>query len=59
MRRWLYDASDPGVLTELDLELSPGQEFEAPDSWQPEPTPHPVYKPIADIKSAPAQAPQE
>ena len=55
---WIYDAADPGTLTELNLALQPGQEFEAPDDWKPEPNPHPVFKPVRP-KSAPAQAPEE
>ena len=61
--RWKYDAADPGRLNALDLDLEPGQEFDAPDDWLPEPNPHPVYKPVSDnkppAKSAPAQAPEQ
>jgi hypothetical protein len=57
-KRWLYDANDSGYLADLGIELKPGDEFDAPDEWLPEPNPHPVYKP-ASKKSAPAIAPQE
>lgn len=64
MSRWLYDASDPGTLGALDLDLQPGDEFDAPDDWLPEPNPHPVYKPAKSKpakppESAPPSAPQE
>ena len=62
MSRWIYQADGPGTLGELNLELQPGDEFEAPDDWLPEPNPHPVYKPQAKpapAKSAPAPAPEE
>jgi hypothetical protein len=58
LARWIYNANDPGFLADLSLTLTPGQEFDAPDDWLPEPNPHPVYKP-ATKKSAPAIAPQE
>ena len=59
-KRWLYAALDPGDLRELNLRLEPGQEFEAPDDWLPEPNPHPCFRPV-DVpdKSAPAQAPEQ
>lgn len=57
MSRWIYDAADPGVLSDLNLRLEPGQEFEAPDDWLPEPNPHPVYKPVQ--KPAPKPDPEE
>lgn len=57
--RWKYDAADPGRLNALDLDLEPGQEFDAPDDWLPEPNPHPVYKPLNQAKSAPAPAPEQ
>ena len=57
MSRWIFDHPTPGHLVDLGLDLEPGQEFDAPDEWKPEPNPHPVYKP-ADKK--PAQpAPKE
>jgi hypothetical protein len=59
LARWIYDANDPGFLADLSLTLTPGQEFDAPDDWAPEPNPHPVYKPAATKKSAPPKAPQE
>jgi hypothetical protein len=59
-KRWIYDAADPGFLADLDITLTPGQEFDAPDDWAPEPNPHPVYKPATPAKKpAPAIAPQE
>jgi hypothetical protein len=58
MSRWKYDAADPGHLLELDLDLQPGDEFDAPDDWQPEPNPHPVYKPVSK-KTTPIAAPKE
>lgn len=58
MSKWIYDDPNPGFLLELDLDLEPGQEFDAPDSWQPEPNPHPVYKP-ASKKPTPTAAPKE
>lgn len=58
MRKWRYEAADPGVLGELNLLLQPGDVFDAPDEWEPYPNPHPVYKP-ADKKPAPAPAPEE
>ena len=56
MSRWIYSAADSGRLNELDLDLEPGQEFEAPDEWLPEPNPHPVYRPASVRESAPAPA---
>lgn len=56
-KRWLYVAADPGHLSELNLRLEPGEEFEAPEDWQPEPNPHPSFRPVVP-KSAPAQAPE-
>ena len=44
-KRWVYDDPNPAQLPELGLELKPGQEFDAPDNWLPEPNPHPVFKP--------------
>lgn len=60
--RWKYDAADPGRLNALDLDLEPGQEFDAPDDWAPEPNPHPVYRPVnaaPAAKSAPTPAPEQ
>lgn len=52
MSRWLYAAADPAFIPDLDLTLQPGDEFDAPDDWLPEPNPHPVYKPVG--KPAPS-----
>lgn len=57
MSRWTFDHPTPGHLSDLDLVLEPGQEFDAPDDWQPEPNPHPVFKPVE--KPAPDRAPKE
>jgi hypothetical protein len=58
--RWKYTATDPCQLVdgEFVINLEPGQEFDAPDSFTPEPNPHPSFKPVSP-KSAPAKAPQE
>jgi hypothetical protein len=57
MARWLYDHTDPGTLGELNLDLQPGDEFDAPDDWLPEPNPHPVYKPTLRPVSKPNKEP--
>ncbi len=59
-KRWTYVADSPGQLVdgEFVIDLEPGQEFDAPDSFQPFPNPHPVFQPVKS-KSAPAPAPQE
>ena len=57
-KRWKYDDPNPGHLADLNLTLEPGQEFDAPDDWAPEPNPHPVYKPVSPAKTAPS-APRE
>ena len=44
-KKWKYDDPNPASFPELGLTLEPGQEFEAPDDWLPEPNPHPVFKP--------------
>jgi len=54
-KRWVYDALDSGRLSDLDLALEPGQEFDAPDDWLPEPNPHPVYKPAKKPAPKPAE----
>ena len=61
MSRWIYDAADPGVLSDLNLRLEPGQEFDAPEDWLPSPDPHPVFKPVLVSKPAdePKPAPEE
>ena len=56
MSRWKYDDPNPAQLPELGLTLEPFAEFDAPDEWQPEPNPHPVFKPVD--KPAP-KAPKE
>jgi hypothetical protein len=58
--RYKYTGSDPCQLVdgEFVINLEPGQEFDAPDSFTPEPNPHPSFKPVSP-KSAPAKAPQE
>ena len=61
MARYRYDDPNPGHLAELNLTLEPGQEFDAPNDWEPSPNPHPVYKPATPgkpTKSAPS-APEE
>lgn len=50
MARWKYDDPNPGRLADLDILLRPGQEFDAPDDWLPEPNPHPVYKPVSPVR---------
>jgi hypothetical protein len=59
--RWIYEGDSPGTLVDGDLmvDVEPGKEFDAPDDWQPEPNPHPLYKPVAQKPPAPAKAPQE
>jgi hypothetical protein len=59
--RWKYDDPNPGHLAELDLTLEPYQEFDAPDGWEPNPNPSPVFKPVRPAKanSAPTTAPSE
>lgn len=57
MTRWLYDGNDPGTLGELNLDLQPGDEFDAPDDWAPFPSPHPVYKPAKSKPPKPESAP--
>lgn len=57
-KQWIYDDPNPGQLRDLNLVLEPGQVFDAPDDWLPEPNPHPVYKP-ATKKTAPSKASEE
>jgi hypothetical protein len=60
--RYTYTGLDPCQLVdgEFVVNLEPGQEFDAPDSFVPEPNPHPSFQPVnAKAKSAPATAPQE
>lgn len=61
--RWKYTAADSCQLVdgEFVIDLEPGQEFDAPDSFAPEPDPHPSFQRVSapPSKSAPAQAPQE
>lgn len=62
MARYKYTGSDPCQLVdgEFVIDLEPGQEFDAPDSFVPEPNPHPSFRPATGTpKSAPATAPQE
>ncbi len=54
-KRWVYDDPNPANFPEFGLTLTPGQEFDAPDDWLPEPNPHPVFKP-AGAQKAPAAA---
>ena len=59
--RWKYDDPNPGHLYELNLTLEPYQEFDAPEDWEPNPNPSPVFKPVSKAtkaKSAPS-APSE
>ena len=57
-KRWIYEGADPARLSDLNVLVQPGDEFDAPDDWLPEPNPHPILKP-AHPKSAPAPAPVE
>jgi hypothetical protein len=62
-KRWKY-LGEPGTLVDdaLTIDLETGQEFDAPDSFLPEPNPHPLFKPVTAApaaKPAPATAPQE
>ena len=59
--RWIYQGADPARLPELNVVLQPGDEFDAPDDWLPEPYPHPILKPTVSppSNSAPAPAPVE
>lgn len=61
MNRFKYTGSDPCQLIdgEFFIDLEPGQEFDAPDSFVPEPDPHPSFQPVTQAKTAPAKAPQE
>lgn len=65
MARWKYTGSDPCQLIdgEFAVDLAPGQEFDAPESFIPEPNPHPSFRAVTAVapplKSAPAPAPQE
>lgn len=63
MPRFKYLGADPCQLVdgEFVIDLEPGQEFDAPDSFAPEPNPHPSFKSVgtAPTKPAPAPAPQE
>jgi hypothetical protein len=54
-KRWKYDDPNPANLPELGLSLEPGQEFDAPDEWLPEPNPHPVFKPADKAPKAPKE----
>lgn len=54
-KRWKYDDPNPARLPDLNLELEPGQEFDAPDEWLPEPNPHPVFKPAAGESKKPKE----
>jgi len=56
MSRWVFDHATAARLSELELDLEPGQEFDAPDDWKPEPYPHPIYREVT--KPAP-KAPKE
>jgi hypothetical protein len=46
-KRWKY-LGEAGTLVDGDftIDLEPGQEFDAPDSFVPFPDPHPVFKPV-------------
>lgn len=65
MSRWRYQGESPAILREQDRfkelfferELEPGQEFEAPDNWVPEPNPHPLYAPVGDATKPTTVAP--
>lgn len=53
MARWKY-LGEAGQLVdgEFVINLEPGQEFDAPDSFVPFPNPHPIYQPAGDESPA-------
>ena len=65
MSRWRYQGESPAILREQDRfkgffferELAPGDEFDAPDGWVPEPNPHPLYVPVSDAFAKPTAPP--
>lgn len=67
MSRWRYQGESPAILREQDRfkgfffehELAPGDEFDAPDDWVPEPNPHPLYVPVEADKPTVAPSSQE
>lgn len=61
MARYKYLGADPCQLVdgEFFIDLEPGQEFDAPEAFAPQPNPHPLYQPVTQAKPAPATAPQE
>ena len=67
-KRWLYNSPDPAHLADVDFsaDLEPYQEFDAPDSWEPNPASVPVpFKRVTPTvaapvaKSAPTPAPSQ
>lgn len=73
--RYRYLGESPGILRENDnwknfhfeFALEPGDEFDAPEGWRPEPYPHPVYlhlsaamQPVVVVPEPPSESsPQE